>query len=163
MSLNGAMLSNATQCAAFSGTRPVSVLEVHGKADTSVPYAGGSFEGAAVPGALASATLWAQHNGCGAPVKGAARSVLRHGPFYTGSDTDVLDFPGCAGNTGVSLWSVTGLSSDVDTSTFTAKFAGAVLDFLAAHVPAVAAAPSPDAGFAVEDMGAPAPRAGRRC
>jgi hypothetical protein len=164
MSLNGAMFANASHCAAFSGARPVSVLEVHGKTNTDVPYVGGSFEGSAVPGALASATLWAQHNGCGAPVKAAARELLRHGPFFTGTDTEVLNFQSCSGGSGVSLWSVAGLGSDVDSSTFTAQFARDVLAFFQLHPQNGASAPAAATTLAVDQFAlgaapAPAPRA----
>ena len=133
MSLNGAMFANASQCAAFAGSRPVSVLEVHGKSNTEVPYVGGSFEGAPVPGALASATLWAQHNGCGAPVRGTSVELLRHGVFTSGTDTEVLNFGQCRAGSGVSLWSITGLGADIDSMTFTAQFARDVLAFVLLH------------------------------
>ena len=151
MSLNGAMYANATQCAAFAGSRPVSVLEVHGKSNTEVPYVGGSFEGAPVPGALASATLWAQHNGCGAPVRGTPVELLRHGVFTSGTDTEVLNFGQCRAGSGVSLWSINGLGADIDSTTFTAQFARDVLAFFLLH-PQGGGSPTPAAGVLAVDQ-----------
>lgn len=144
MSLNGAMVGwNSSQCAAFGGDSSVSVLEVHGMKDTEVPYEGGSFEGAPVPGAAESALLWAQHNGCSAISNGTALELLRHGPFTGGADTEVVDFTACDGGSAVSLWSVDSLRHDVTDTTFTADFARKVMAFFAAHPKGGLPAPAP--------------------
>ena len=159
MSLNGAMYKDAAQCAAFSGTTPVSVLEVHGMKDTEVPYAGGLFQGQPVPGALASASAWADHNGCAAPVAGTSLELLRHGPLSSGPDTNVLNFPGCSGGAGVSLWSVAGLQHDVTDTTFSAQFARDVLSFFQLHPKGGLAAPTPAPGsMGVNALAGPTPR-----
>ena len=159
MSLNGAMYKDTTQCAAFAGSTPVSVLEVHGKLDTEVPYAGGLFQGQQVPGALASASAWAEHNGCAVSVAGTSLELLRHGPLTSGPDTDVLNFPSCAGGSGVSLWSVDGLQHDTSDTTFTTQFARDVLSFFLIHPKGGFAAATPAPGsMGVNALSGPTPR-----
>lgn len=143
MSLNGAMYNDMSQCGAFSGSTPVSVLEVHGLQDTVVPYSGGLFQGKTVPGALASASAWAAHNGCASPMDGTPLELMRHGPLTNGPETAVLNFPSCNGGAGVTLWSIKGLHHDVSDTTFTAQFAQNVLSFFQLHPKGGLAAATP--------------------
>ena len=57
---------------------PVHVLQIHGTADTAIPYERGSFRDEAVPGARDSVESWAAHNGCA----------------VTGVDSGTLDLDG---------------------------------------------------------------------
>ncbi|MCY4507261.1 MAG: alpha/beta fold hydrolase, partial [Acidobacteria bacterium] len=43
---------------------PVHVLQIHGTADTAIPYESGSFRERELPGARESVESWAAHNGC---------------------------------------------------------------------------------------------------
>jgi polyhydroxybutyrate depolymerase len=48
----------------FAGTRPVSVLHIHGTADQIILFEGGANSGRAYPSAAATIDLWRRHNGC---------------------------------------------------------------------------------------------------
>ena len=66
---------------------PVHVLQIHGTADTAIPYEGGAFRGEALPGARASVENWAAHNGCAA--EGVDTGALDLDSGLDGLDTDV--------------------------------------------------------------------------
>ena len=56
VSVAGAMYDDAKKC---SAAQPVSVLQVHGTSDRTVPYQGGTIDGIKVPGAMTTVVDWA--------------------------------------------------------------------------------------------------------
>lgn len=96
--------------AACAPTAPVSVLHLHGDADGTIPYLGGSvFAGTPpFPSARASVERWAGYAGCDpTPTAGPARDLTLERPDHPDAlETEVLDFTGCAPGLGVSLWTL---------------------------------------------------------
>jgi polyhydroxybutyrate depolymerase len=87
--------------------RPVSVLALHGDADTTVPYEGGmtSVDGAGeVLGAVASVERWSGYDGCGALEAGdGPLDVASNVP---GAETTTRRATGCPDAVGVELWTI---------------------------------------------------------
>ncbi|MDY0001837.1 MAG: hypothetical protein RBU30_11115, partial [Polyangia bacterium] len=87
-----------------------SVLHLHGDADDTVLYPGGDDllgdGGPPYPGALASASAWAEHNGCGdATVMG---DPLDLDSRLDGAETVVERWTGCPPEGQVELWTIQG-------------------------------------------------------
>jgi polyhydroxybutyrate depolymerase len=61
VSLAGATYLDTDEC---DPTEPVSVLQIHGTADDTIAFDGGSILGNEFPGALATVTSWAAYNEC---------------------------------------------------------------------------------------------------
>ena len=70
VSVAGAMYDDAKKC---SAAQPVSVLQVHGTSDRTVPYPGGTIDGIKVPGAMTTVVDWATFDGCAPAPAGAGR------------------------------------------------------------------------------------------
>jgi polyhydroxybutyrate depolymerase len=126
VSLAGAMRSDPADCAP---SEPVSVLQIHGTADDTVPYTGVQFLGATVPSAQDSVAAWAAYNGCEATAL-VAQGQLNLDTELAGADSDVATFEECAPGGAVALWTIIGGSHVPD---LTAGFSEAVVDFLLAH------------------------------
>jgi polyhydroxybutyrate depolymerase len=81
--------------------RPISVFEVHGTADHTIPYTGGPFAGVGggttVLSAHASAARWASLDGCGSRPRGSSSGV-----------SVLAAYSGCRGGVSVTLDSITG-------------------------------------------------------
>jgi len=85
---------------------PVSVFEIHGTADTGIPYAGGTFAGTGGPvtvlSALQSARRWAYLDGCRRQqigVSGSAVSTIRYSKCRSGATVTLRTLIG-----GVHVW-----------------------------------------------------------
>jgi polyhydroxybutyrate depolymerase len=93
--------------AACAPARPVSVLHMHGTADTEFAYAGGGpFQRApGAPGAVESVTRWAGHDGCDAAR--APDPAIDLDAAVPGAETRREHF-GCAPPTAVELWTMEG-------------------------------------------------------
>ena len=81
--------------------RPIDVYEIHGTADSTIPYGGGVFEGdnglVSVLSAMATVAQWASLDGCGSS------------PQTTSSPGFVLtNYTGCSGQASVTLRTVIG-------------------------------------------------------
>jgi polyhydroxybutyrate depolymerase len=101
--LAGAAVSGGLACAP---SRSVSVLHVHGDADGTIPYAGGSVGGATFPGAETSVATWAGLDGCGTTwTDGSALSFAADVP---GAETATRSADGCPPGVDVELWRVQG-------------------------------------------------------
>ncbi len=125
-SLAGTTFEDQQDCAA---TEPVSVLHIHGTADTDILYAGGVHGGSGVvyPGAVETAARWAAIDGCGATAtEGAPRDIDAD---LGGAETTVDAYPGCSG-TAVELWSI---QDGVHVPTLVADFSAQVVDWLLAQ------------------------------
>ncbi len=134
-SLAGATFADPTMCAP---TEPVAVLEIHGTADDTIAYQGGSVDlgggrtAAPYPGAEASVATWATYDGCGASsvvdehVDVDADTSSADGP----TEASVTRWTGCRPGGAAELWTIPGGSHAPDIS---AAFPAAVLDFFEAH------------------------------
>ena len=86
---------------------PVHVLQIHGTADTAIPYEGGTFRDEALPGARDSVENWAAHNGCA--VTGTDTGTLDLDSGLDGLDTDVRRYTdGCRPGGSAELWTING-------------------------------------------------------
>ncbi len=121
VSLAGATWLDAARCP--SGP-PVSVLLVHGTADTVIAYAGGSTDLAAYPSARATRDAFSARNGCVGP-----STVLGMSDFLADAseETKREGAEGCAAGTRVELWTVEG---GPHIPLFNAAWRRAVLDWL---------------------------------
>jgi polyhydroxybutyrate depolymerase len=125
-SLAGAMYSDVAKCPAANA---VSVLEIHGTADTVIAYDGGALVGNTFPSAETSTKDWATIDKCGAtPDTSAAPIDLE--TTLAGNETHISNYTGCTSNTAVSLWTIQGGSH---IPSFSSAFIPDVMDFLYAH------------------------------
>jgi polyhydroxybutyrate depolymerase len=86
---------------------PVHVLQIHGTADTAIPYESGSFRDRALPGAKASVESWAAHNGCAAT--GVDSGALDLDGGLDGPESDVRRYTdGCRPGGSAELWTING-------------------------------------------------------
>ena len=85
----------------------VPFLQIHGTADTTIPYASNE----SYSGALETVQNWAQLEGCKSSVSNKASEDLilfGLGPVPSGNETDSLVFDNCSGGSKVGLWTVNG-------------------------------------------------------
>ncbi len=114
---------------------PVSVLQVHGTADTEVLYDGattlGTMQGnSAYPGAKQTMSTWAGYDGCATTLDTSAPN-LDIEDTLAGAETSVSKFAsGCGAQSEVQLWSIAG---GKHLPNFSAAFAPKMLDWLFAH------------------------------
>lgn len=89
-------------------SQPVNVLQVHGDADASIRYGGGSPVSGAprYPSAAESVGGWALRNGCGAKASAKVPTLDLIQP--EGNETRQDDFQGCPKGGAVSLWTLEG-------------------------------------------------------
>ena len=111
VSLAGATWKDQSKC---QPTAPVGVLQIHGTADDTVPYDGGTLPGsidtgthAVFPGAKETVADWATKNGCGTPLadQGAPFDLVVD---VAGAETQASAYPGCPANAAAELWTMTG-------------------------------------------------------
>lgn len=127
VSLAGAMPSDASLC---KPSTQVSVLEIHGTADTVIGYTGGQNLGHAYPGAQTSVADWVTLDGCASSADTSSPN-LDLDAVLPGNETTVSKWAsGCKPGGHVELWTITG-GSHIPTlsSSFTKDF----IDFLFAH------------------------------
>jgi len=120
----------------YQPSEPVHILHIHGTADTTVPYGGGSMGPPMfpsilppLPGALQSVQMWAGYNGCVGQVTEAGPSldlVLD----VPGLDTVVTRYTNNPLGGAVELWSVEGVSHSPTPS---AEFSPRLIDWLLAR------------------------------
>lgn len=130
VSLAGATYKDQSKCAASA---PIAFLQVHGDADGTIAYDGGSPLGLttlpAAPGALETTEDWAKKNNC--DLKPDTSSP----PFdivadLDGDETNALKYGGCEANGHTELWTI---HNGVHSPKFNASWAPKVLDFLMSH------------------------------
>lgn len=127
-SLEGAMFGDATKC---SPTNPVSVLEIHGTADQTVLYAGGTLSGAAAvyPSADTTVLDWAVLDGCAETPQ--TLTPLDIEGRLAGAETVVTSYDAaCRPGGHAELWTIEG---GAHVPAFSGAFAPALVDFLFAH------------------------------
>jgi polyhydroxybutyrate depolymerase len=135
VSLAGATFKDPKACAPKD---PVAVLEIHGTADDTIYFDGGTITLSgghamgAYPGARASVATWAKYDGC------ATSSVVDEhvdvdatlGTAAAPAEATVTRWAGCKPGGAVELWTVPGGGH---TPTVSDSFPRAVLDFLESH------------------------------
>ncbi len=133
-SLAGATWLDTSKC---EPSEPVSVLEVHGTADTEIAYDGGTTmasptaeggtgTGGQYPGATTSVADWASYDGCSS----TANTSLPSLDIAAGMSTAVTQYTGCKGGAEIDLWTIQG---GMHIPGFNADFAPDVFKFLLAH------------------------------
>ncbi|MDP9000118.1 MAG: hypothetical protein M3O46_08405 [Myxococcota bacterium] len=127
----GAIWAQASMCAPND---VVSVVELHGEMDPTVPYDGGSNaaypQSPPYPSASATVETWATRDGCTAPLAddGEAFDLV---PSLPGNETTVAKAGGCPRGIDAELWTLHG---GVHTDTLSAAaFGPAVWGFLHGH------------------------------
>ena len=101
--LAGAMYLDPADCKA---SEPVSVLAIHGTADTNVHYEGGGIGVGKYPSAEQSVKDWAVIDGCGpAPVAGAPLDLEKN---LAGDETTVSTYTACKAGASVELRTIVG-------------------------------------------------------
>ncbi|MBO0868143.1 MAG: hypothetical protein J2P15_06220, partial [Micromonosporaceae bacterium] len=128
-SLAGVLWTDPALC---HPSRPVSVLQIHGTADETIGFNGGSNgPGRDFPGAEQTVARWRSMDGCGAAADTTAPR-LDLDSAVPGAETAVTSYS-CAAGTRVQLWRMDG-SHHVPT--LSSAFAPAVIDFLYASAEA---------------------------
>ena len=105
VSLAGSTFADDARCT--PATKPVSVLTLHGDADTRIPYTGDQTGPAPYPGARETIKRFAAHAGCDSsnPVMAPNLDVVGN---IAGAETTVLEYSGCPAGVDVALWTIVG-------------------------------------------------------
>jgi polyhydroxybutyrate depolymerase len=133
-SLAGGTYLDPSQCAP---AEPVNILQIHGTADSIVPYGGGAVTTAlgfpgntpALPGALWDILIWAAYTGASDPVTDEAPS-LDLTTDVAGLDTVVTRYTSKPPGGSVELWAING---GTHSPTLSSHFSTLVIDWLLAH------------------------------
>jgi polyhydroxybutyrate depolymerase len=128
VSLGGAMWNDPAKCAP---ARPVSVLEIHGSADETIRYTGGSVGGGSFPGAEQTVADWRHLDGCADRPDTPGPALDLDSGLPGAETTEQVYRSGCRGGTTVHLWTI---KDGRHVPALTANFAPAVVDFLLAQV-----------------------------
>lgn len=106
-------------------SEPVSILQIHGTADDTVPYGGG----ASFPGAVESVERWATYDDCGGSL--IAGGALDLDKRLDGAETETSSTASCPAGLATDLWTIEGgaHSPVLDNPTF----ADQVWGFLVSH------------------------------
>lgn len=124
-SIEGATWDDPSRC---QPSAPVSALEIHGTADETIAYDGGSILGSAYPSATQTVKTWAGYDGCDpTPVRPAPadRRIEKDHPPAT-----VTRYGGCRAHTGVELWTQ---PDGTHIPSWTDDFSTQIIDWLQAH------------------------------
>ncbi|MBK6517796.1 MAG: hypothetical protein IPG04_27680 [Polyangiaceae bacterium] len=125
VSLAGATFVDPFDCGA---SEPVSVLQIHGDADETILYEGGTTT-QPYPSAAETVAFWAGRAGCdGEPVIDPV--TLDLDGDVPGAETTVADFSGCDAGVDVSLWTLVG---GAHVPAVTPAFSEGVVAWLLAH------------------------------
>ncbi len=122
VSLAGAQWLDATKC---MPSEKVSVVQIHGDADTTIKYTGDTF----YPSAHVTVADWATKNGCTGSLTDTG-TTLDLETMLAGAETKVERYAGCTGSD-VELWTIQGGMHVPMLAT--PAFPEAVWTFLAAH------------------------------
>ncbi len=121
-------IAGATTTGACDPSEPVAVLQIHGTSDGTIAYAGDSFgPGLGYPGAVETASLWAERNDCDAATVAGGELDLE---TIAGAETTVQRHEGCPSGGAAELWTVAG-GGHVPNGN--ASYLPTLLDFLQAH------------------------------
>ena len=126
VSLAGATWDDNTKC---NPSEPVSVLQIHGTADGTIGFEGGTLLGNDHPGARETVASWSANNGC----TGSATelpTLLDLEANIAGDESIATQFSGCPVGGAVELWVIPDASHIPAVST---TFGADIIDFLFAH------------------------------
>ena len=132
-SLAGATFADEDDCAP---SEPVSVLQLHGTADETIAYEGGSTPiiNGTYPGAAQSTATWAGYNGCATEPTPTGEPIDLL-PLIDGAETSVQAYGDCPEGVAVELWTMDG-GPHVPALNFpdgSHPMSERILDFLFAH------------------------------
>jgi len=126
-SLAGAMWEDTTKC---KPANPVAMLEIHGTADTTIAYNGGTIGASTFPSAPTSVSDWVTFDGCDTTADTSA-APLDLDTMLAGDETTITRYAtGCQSGGHAELWSIQGGGH---IPSLTTSFTPDVLDFLFAH------------------------------
>jgi polyhydroxybutyrate depolymerase len=125
--LAGDMFNDPMECKAQN---PVSVLHIHGTADATIAYLGGTIGPNAFPAAATSVQDWVTTNGCDAMADTSAPNLDLEATIPGAESTVSTWKKGCKAGTGVAFWTVLGGSHVPNLSK---DFSPNIIDFLLAH------------------------------
>lgn len=126
VSIAGATVIDAADC---KPSEPVSVLDIHGDADDTVYYDGGTIIGVPYPSAAQTLAHWQGYDRC-APTLVTDPLSIDLDRSLAGDETDRQRYEGCANGTGVELWTIHG---GAHIPTLARDFATRVWSWLSAH------------------------------
>ncbi len=127
VSLAGAQWDDPNKC---TPSEPVSIVELHGDADTVIVYDGGSTSEGTYPSAPATVNIWGAKDGCTGSLSPTGQT-LDVDTTLLGNETVVSAFGGCPAGIDVQLWRIQG-GSHIPTVSHPG-FAELVWGFLGAH------------------------------
>lgn len=135
VSLAGATFANPADC---GPSEPVAVLQIHGTADDTIAFKGGTLQAgsgppmSSYPGAEQTVSTWARYDGCGDPVVVDQRVDVDADISVAGNPAEatVKRWTGCQPGGAVELWTV---PNGNHVPNISASFPDAALDFLEAH------------------------------
>ena len=104
ISLAGATWQDAARC---TPTGKVSVLAIHGDADATILFDGGTNRGNVYPGESVSTARWGTYDGCAAGLVNDP-TLVDVDKLLPGAETQVSRLAGCQAGTGVELWTIHG-------------------------------------------------------
>lgn len=126
VSLAGAQWDDVTRC---DPSKAVSILQIHGSADNTIKYNGGSIGTNVYPSAATTIADWVGLNGCN-PTPDLSSPPLDLDSSLAGDETTVERFGGCDNGSGVELWTING---GAHIPTLSDSFTPSLVDFLYAH------------------------------
>ena len=126
VSLAGATWLDNTKC---SPTEPVSALQIHGTADETIQFDGGTLFGSDHPGARETVESWSANNGCTGP-ETELPNLRDLDSNIEGDEATASEFTGCPATGAVELWVIPEGSHIPPLSP---TFGSQIIDFLFAH------------------------------
>jgi polyhydroxybutyrate depolymerase len=135
VSLAGASFANPADCAP---SVPVSIAHIHGTADDTIKFEGGTIDVGSrpmsnYPGAEATTKAWATYDGCPGDPSDLPTKVDIDSALAAGSDpaeTSIAEWADCKSGASVQLWTIAGGSH---VPTISSTFAETALTFLLDH------------------------------
>jgi polyhydroxybutyrate depolymerase len=131
LSLAGAQWLDVSRC---KPSRPIAIAQVHGDADATILYGGGTTTGAdgskhAYPSASQTVADWAKLDGCTGALTDSGTSLDLEASL-AGNETKVSRYTSCPAGVSVELWTIQGGGH---IPLLTAAWGPTVMDFLQAH------------------------------
>ena len=126
VSLAGATWEDNTNC---NPTEPVSALQIHGTADDTIQFDGGTLFGSDHPGARETVASWSANNGCTGPAT-EPPDLRDLDSNIEGDESTVTEYGGCPSTGAVELWVI---PEGTHIPPLSPTFGAQIIDFLVAH------------------------------
>lgn len=126
VSLAGATWDDNTQC---NPSEPVSVLQIHGTADGTIGFEGGTLLGNDHPGARETVATWSANNGCTGPAT-ELPTPLDLDAGIVGNESTATEYGDCPASGAVELWVI---PDGQHIPPLSPTFGAQIIDFLFAH------------------------------